>query len=173
MDKDILVHQLLKELKFGIEQDCIEATEKAITILYPRFAKRFHSYARHQGLTAEDADDSVEDIFERILNGIGSYNEAKAGGEKWLWMICRNIVIDKQRKTLQATELPDDIPSQEADPALIFEKEQHSQALERAWGYISEADRQELRQGKGRGPGRTAWHEAARRFREAFFKEYR
>src|SRR5437773_5898511 len=119
MDKDISVHQLLKELKFGIEHDCIQTTERAITVLYPRFANRFYSYARHQGLTAEDADDSVEDVFERILNSIGSYDEAKAGGEKWLWTICRNTVIDKQRKPPQATWLSDDIPSQEADPALI------------------------------------------------------
>jgi DNA-directed RNA polymerase specialized sigma24 family protein len=170
----VLVHQFLTELKFGLKHDHIEITERAVRVLYTRFAKRFCSYALHQGLTPEDADDCVEDIFERILNSIESYDEVKAGGEKWMWTICKRIVIDKQRKIQQAIWLPDDgFPSQEADSEYLFERGESYQILKCVWEQLSESDRQELRRGKGRGPGRSAWHEAAKRFRELFFKEQR
>ncbi len=69
--------------------------------------------------------------------------------------------------------LTDDSCYENADPALWIEQHEHAQAIHRAWNGISEADRQEILRGRGRGPGRKEWHEAVGRFKLLFEEDER
>jgi DNA-directed RNA polymerase specialized sigma24 family protein len=126
-----------------------------------------------QGLTCEEAEDAVEETFDRILTSITSNNEGICGGERWMWSICRRKVTDVFReKQKQALELFETYPSSEdTNPEIYFEKQERLQAVSSAWEKISEADREEIRRGRGRGPGRKAWHEAIQRLRTVISEE--
>ena len=169
MAENISVDILLTRLKYG--------NDEAIELLYPRYAKVFYTYAKNCGLTCEDAEDIVDETFLRVLKSIKAYDEVEGHGEPWMWRICRNLVADllrrKRTASLLVNDLPvDDLPSEDADPARCFDRKEYSQALDRAWQRISETDREELQRGRGRGSGRKAWHEAAQRFRAAFYEEW-
>ncbi len=96
MDKSISAHDLLLQLKQGHEQ--------ALDILYPRYERAFYIYARRHQLSHEDAEDIIQAVFWRVLEHIGSYDEMRESGEKWLWSICRNQTIDhlRARKVLKS-----------------------------------------------------------------------
>ncbi|MDQ2907584.1 MAG: sigma-70 family RNA polymerase sigma factor [Chloroflexota bacterium] len=151
------VHMLLMQLKQGHEE--------VLDVLYPRYARVFYAYARHNRLSHEDAEDIVQTTFWRALDRIGSYDEVYGGGERWLWSICKNLVIDSLRgKT--ALELPAELLSgEESDPANYAERQENLLAFKYAWDALPEEDRAELRRGRGRGPGRKAWHQAVQRLR--------
>ncbi len=81
----------------------------------------------------------------------------------------------RRKRTVSSlvNDLPvDDLPREDADPARCFGRKEYSQALACAWRRISETDREELQRGRGRGSGRKAWHEAAQKFRAAFYEEW-
>jgi RNA polymerase sigma factor (sigma-70 family) len=164
MAESISVHVLLTRLKCGHDE--------IIEILYPRYAKVFYVYAKNRGLTHEDAEDIVDETFLHILRSIGTYNEIDGHGEQWIWRICKNLVTDSLRRKRIVRSFADDPPDEDADPERCFGRKECSQALSRAWQRISEADQEELQRGRGRGPGRKAWHEAAQKFRTVFYEEW-
>jgi RNA polymerase sigma factor (sigma-70 family) len=158
-------HDLLVRLKHG--------NVEAIDMLYPRYARAFYGYAKRKQLSHEEAEDIVGATFDRILTCIQSYNEVKCGGEKWMWIICRNLVTDVLRNKCKQTGEDFDIHhlSENADPEWILEQREYNRAISRAWNKISEEDRQEILKGRGRGPGRKAWWEAIQRFFAALSEE--
>jgi RNA polymerase sigma-70 factor, ECF subfamily len=169
MAKYISVDILLTRLKYG--------DDEAIEILYPRYAKVFYTYVKNCGLTHEDAEDIVEETFLHVLKSIKTYDEAEGHGESWLWRICKNIMTDLLRRKRTACSLMDDrpvdeFPSEDTNPARCFERKEYFQALDSAWQRISKTDREELQLGRGRGPGRKAWHKAVQKFRAAFYEEW-
>lgn len=90
MAEDTSTHALLVRLKH-YNDDVAET-------LYLRYVQRFYNFAKKQGLSHEDAEDAVEETFDRVLTCIFNYNEARGGGEKWMWSICRHNVTDKLRE---------------------------------------------------------------------------
>ena len=163
MAENIPVHILLIWLKRGHDE--------VIEILYPHYAVIFYRYARKRGLTHEDAEDIVEEIFLHILKGIDTYDEVSGNGEGWIWSICKNLITSFLRRKRMENFLSDDLIDEDADPERCLEKNERFQTFTRTWQKISEADRRELRSGRGRGPGRKAWHEAVQRFRTLFYEE--
>ncbi len=157
--------------------------DEAIEVLYPRYSKQFYWYARHKGLSREDAEDVVMITFGRILTRIKTFDEVQGrqgAGAPWLWMIHRNVVIDHLRGTqrTRGTRSLDEHPLEEdvklndgrvtpedIDPARSAENRELSRALECAWSRISAADQDEFRRGPGGGTGRKTWHQAVERFR--------
>jgi RNA polymerase sigma factor (sigma-70 family) len=150
MGKSISVHRLLLQLKHGHEQ--------ALDMLYPRYGRVFYAYARRHHLSHEDAEDVVQVVFWRVLEHIERYDEAQESGEKWLWSICRNQIIDRfrARKELEFSMEEDLVEEFDPDDRLL--DQERLQALQYGWAALSEEDRNELRRGRGRGPGRKAWH---------------
>lgn len=158
MLKDIAVHDLLLRLKQGHDE--------VLDMLYPRYGRVFYAYARHRRLSHEDAEDVVQAVFWRVLDRIESYDETRASGEKWLWSICRNQVVDHLRRQ-RTSALPDEeLLIEEFDPDVQLVDQERLRALARGWDALSEGERAELRRGRGRGPGRKAWHAALNTLRE-------
>src|SRR5260221_6612621 len=108
MIEDISAHKLLTQLKHG--------DDKAVDILYARYAKEFYQMARHRGLTHEDAEDVVHTVFYRTLSHIATYDEAIGGGEKWMRIICKHVVDDVLRQKPIEQLLDDCLASENSDP---------------------------------------------------------
>lgn len=158
MIEDISAHKLLILVKHG--------DDKAIDILYARYAKEFYQTARRRGLSHEDAEDIVQTVFYRTLSHIANYDEASGGGEWWMRIICKHAIADVFRQR-PIEQIPEDWPASEnGDPERYIETRERLQQFEKAWEIISEDDRQELRRGRGRGPGRKAWYRVIQRLRD-------
>src|ERR1051326_3006581 len=160
------VHLLLIRLKRG--------DAEAIESLYMYFAKRLYFYAVHTcKLSHEDAEEAVHATFVHVIEKIQSYDEVSGTGGGWIYAICRHIIIDmtREKKSQQAAVdrivPPEDFSSVEA---IILQKERN-ETFKRAWEKLTDVDRQELRRGRGRGPGRAAWHKAIQRLCEAVYSE--
>src|SRR5690242_7781111 len=145
MIEDISAHKLLLQLKQG--------DESAADSLYVCYARKFYQMARHRGLTHEDAEDVVHTVFYRTLCHIAYYDEAIGGGEKWMRIICKHAVDDILRQK-PIEQLPEDCPAfEDICPERYVETKERLQKINAVWESISEKDRQELRRGRGRGPG--------------------
>ena len=150
---------LLVQLKAGNDQ--------AIEMLYARYSERLYQYAaKHYQLPHEDAADVVQTTFWYIIERIQTYEEDRGVGTGWIYAICKNIIIDTQRRKKSEPWTADlDLPSEEYSLEEGVMKQEWSEAVKRAWDKLLEEDRQELARGRGRGPGRKTWHQAAERFR--------
>ena len=148
-------HELLMRLKPGDEQ--------AFEVLYMRHASAFHHFSVAKGLSPYEADDVVDETFERILTCISDYSEVICGGERWMWSICRNKVNDLLRaKKRQALQLLEGYASpEETNPATLVEQQEHIHVVNQALAKLSDADREQLQRGRGR----KAWHLAVEHFR--------
>jgi RNA polymerase sigma factor (sigma-70 family) len=162
MPMDALENSSVQELLILLKQRHIEALD----VLYPMYGLAFYRYARHHHLTHEDAEDVVQTIFCRLLDRIESYDEGREGGERWLWRICHNQVIDCLRRQ-KSSQLPNaEMLVGEFDPDAYLIDQEQVNAFARGWAALDESDRTELKRGRGRGLGRKAWHAAVVKLRD-------
>jgi DNA-directed RNA polymerase specialized sigma24 family protein len=155
-------HEVLLKLRGG--------NVKVLGALYGRYAEPFYRMATGKGLSHEEAEDAISTTFVRILERIGTYDEAKKGGESWVWQIHANVVTSLLRergKTVQND--PPEVTEIEDDWAAEAEKEKRQRCQDIAWNTISEDDRNEIRQRQGRrGRRPKVWHEAVGRLRAVY-----
>jgi DNA-directed RNA polymerase specialized sigma24 family protein len=148
-----------------------QGNDEAMEVLYPRYARRFYSYACNKGLITE-SEDFVQQVFLRICEKIFTYNENIGQDESWMWTIAHSVLANtlRSKSTRPGTgPLADvDLPEIGPDPG----EQAIMRAYDCAWEAISETDREELQQGPGRGPGRNTWKMAAERFRQALILCY-
>ena len=93
---DTSAHDLLLRFKTG--------DLAAIETLYVRYWGRFRGFAINKGLALEEAEDVAQNAFDRIIDAIDTYDEAKGGDERWMWRICRNEVV-KVLRAKQARQM--------------------------------------------------------------------
>jgi DNA-directed RNA polymerase specialized sigma24 family protein len=131
-------------------------------------------------LSWADADDAVQITFEKILNGIATYNPDE-GVLGWLWTIHYHVIQDFFRASKRKQTEP--IDNQErfrapqgkrgkwtehfVDWVEEAQKEKEEQCKDVALNRISDEDLKDLRR-RGRGPGRREWHDAVQRFLEVY-----
>lgn len=147
-----------------------DGNDQAIEILYSRYAEGLYGYAvRNYHLSPEDAADAVQTTFSSLIEKIHTYDEDRGAGRQWIYAIFYHTIIDTlRRKKLQAGQVgiqDIDLPSEPYSLEERLIQREWSEAVKRAWNQLSEGDQRELRRGRGRGPGRKVWHEAAQRFR--------
>lgn len=178
MEPDRYVDRMLQRL-----QEAAQDQQRAIEALYQRYAKRFFHYARNRQLTYQEAEEAVQETFIRIFKKSLQYDAERGSPDQWLWGIHRNTVTDilrrRQREaaTLEGFEesgvenaRPAEMP--ENDPDAVRDRERRERCLDEAWRNLSPQDQEELKRGRGRGPGRTRWHEAMERFKDGFRQCY-
>ncbi len=74
-----------------------QAEPGAFTAVYDHYYRRVYTYARYRVNEISAAEDLTAQIFERILNRIGDYDENQAPFAGWLFTIARNVVNDHLR----------------------------------------------------------------------------
>lgn len=65
--------------------------------IYDRYFAKVYNYVRYHVRLPAEADDVTGRIFEAALDGLQSYDAARASVQVWLFTIARNAVIDWAR----------------------------------------------------------------------------
>lgn len=97
-------HMLLH--KIGHERD-----QKAFEALCARYSAPVFSMARRMGLNAEDAQDTVQEIFVKLWQNAHLWDKDKNASVKtWIYRIGHNAVIDNFRKNRKFLKLVSGTP---------------------------------------------------------------
>lgn len=83
-------NRLILKIMLGIER------EEAFHLLFERHASRVHSFFRRRGLSREDCEDLVQEVFFRVARGIESFR-GSARFESWLFEIAANVYRNELR----------------------------------------------------------------------------
>ena len=78
--------------------------------LYEEYRPKVLSYFSARLKCFADAEDCCEDVFEKILRKLHTYDPAKAGVNTWIYSIARYRFIDFLRGRRQWQELTEEIP---------------------------------------------------------------
>lgn len=68
----------------------------ALGDLYEKYARSLHPFVRHL-VGADDADDVVQAVFERVLRAASAYDPAAASARPWLYGIAVRLVRERRR----------------------------------------------------------------------------
>ncbi|HLY13712.1 MAG TPA: sigma-70 family RNA polymerase sigma factor [Candidatus Limnocylindrales bacterium] len=108
----------------------------ALAALYDLFASRVYRFALVRVRSSADAEDLLQRIFVKVIEGLPRYEERGLPFAAWLFRIARNTVIDHER-TLHEHASLDDIAQRVDDRAgpealadAAFERETIRTALE-------------------------------------------
>jgi RNA polymerase sigma factor (sigma-70 family) len=85
------------------------ARQRAIAQLYQRYGKPFCRYFRRHGLSAEAAEDVMQETFVRVLRSFESFR-GEGSLEAWLWTIARNTLMSHMRSVSPTMSLDDQDP---------------------------------------------------------------
>lgn len=156
------IDQLLAAIKNGDEQ--------AVADLYGQLRVPFYNFARKYGLSHSDAEDVVQETFLKVFrpHSLSSYNSEKGSGPSWIWTIHRHTITDRLRKRalptvdLEEAMLP---PGPEIlNPQERYIANESKRCQYEAWDSLSEAYKEAILAGRGRGSGRKSWHQAIERY---------
>ena len=82
-------------------------------LIYAQYRGKVLSYIRSRVGSFADAEDLCEDVFEKIQNKLGEYDESKAKISTWIYTITHNSVIDYYRRTRPSGELDENMASED------------------------------------------------------------
>ncbi len=66
--------------------------------LYRRAYPRLFAYARRRLATPDEAEDAVSETMMRAYDRVSDFHWRGGGFEAWLFVICRNIVFESNRR---------------------------------------------------------------------------
>lgn len=70
--------------------------QAGVSKIYERYGSTFKHYFRRHGLTAEAAEDLLQETFVKVLRQIDSY-QGTGNFEAWLWAVARNTLMSELR----------------------------------------------------------------------------
>jgi len=79
----------------------------AIAALYDEFAARVYRFALVRVQTPSDAEDLLQRIFLKVIEGLPRYESRGLPFAAWLFRIARNTLIDHERTRHEHTSLDD------------------------------------------------------------------
>ena len=93
--------------------------------IYAEYCPKVKAYVRGKVQDPHQAEDLVSAVFLKVVQGLGSYDPAKASVSTWVYTITRNTVTDYYRTRRTTVALEDymldqgeDAPNEEALDAL-------------------------------------------------------
>jgi len=83
------------------DEDCLRkiaaggrGAQKAIGILYDRYARRFVGYLIRRRFSMEDAEDMVQDVFIKVVSGLSESSAEITNGRAYLYRALHNRLVD-------------------------------------------------------------------------------
>jgi RNA polymerase sigma-70 factor (ECF subfamily) len=110
----------VRAMQAGITTDIAAIVQQARNGDRSAFEQLYHSFSRmvHGILLAraprDEVDDLVQDVFLLAMRRIHTLREPTAFGA-WIAMIARNRATDYHRRSRETTELPENLPAEDAD----------------------------------------------------------
>lgn len=90
--------------------------DDASSHLYSRTVPLIRHVAYRYGISANDVDDIVHDVYEKVLTRIDGYTEGNFMA--WISMVTRNSVYDTHRKKSRHLEQSYEFPEHDHDPSI-------------------------------------------------------
>jgi RNA polymerase sigma-70 factor (ECF subfamily) len=72
----------------------------ALAFLYARYADNLHGYVRSIVHDHHEAEDVTQQVFAKLLQVIGKYEEREVPFFAWMLRVARNVAVDHLRKQL-------------------------------------------------------------------------
>lgn len=80
------------------------------------YAPRVKAYLRHQGLSAEAAEDLAQETLINVWRKAGTFDPSRASASAWIFTIARNLRIDALRRERHPSLLAEDLGSSQSEP---------------------------------------------------------
>jgi RNA polymerase sigma-70 factor (ECF subfamily) len=112
-------------------------------VLYRHAYPRLHAYARRRLASPDEAEDAVSETIARAFDRIESFRWRDGGFDAWLFVICRNIVYEANRRAgRSATEA--DAPAVEPAPDERVVADEEVESVRHAFASLSAEEREVL-----------------------------
>lgn len=115
-----------------------------VTAIFEKYYKRIFNYIGYRVHSIHTAEDLTSAVFEKIINKLGTYSEAKAPFEVWLFAIARNVVNDyyrqQKRRQFFPLEMVKELMSSKRDPESLVLREEQNDQLMRALRQLDERE---------------------------------
>ena len=104
--------QVLEFDEYAAVEAAKRGESEALSALYEHYFPKVYRFVASRLSTNEDAEDVTEEIFLRIIDGIGSFTWRGFPFGAWVFRIARNEVVShvRRQKTRATTELTDSTP---------------------------------------------------------------
>ncbi len=115
----------------------VQREEAAVGLLYDRYASHLYALLLRILREQSEAEDALQEVFLRVWDRAGTYNEALGSPVVWLTRIARNLAIDHLRsKRAHTRKLEDDLEQHaelQADDHTASPEHAASQSQQRAY----------------------------------------
>jgi RNA polymerase sigma-70 factor (ECF subfamily) len=135
----------------GHERDIVQRArtgdQQALADLYDLYFPRIYRYILARTGSPPEAEDVTEEVFVRMLGGIGNFEWREAPFAAWLFRIAHNQVVSNARKNgvrQQETQLSVSIADQSPDPFCRVEDRLHFEQIFAVARCLPQAQREVL-----------------------------
>lgn len=131
--------------EFAVVEAAKSGDQAALGELYEYYFPRIYRYVASRLNSPEDAEDVTEEIFLRILDGLGNFTWRGLPFGAWVFRIARNEVVShvrRQKARGQTAELTDTIPDGAPDHTETVATQLTMAVVRAAISKLPEAQRQ-------------------------------
>jgi RNA polymerase sigma-70 factor (ECF subfamily) len=118
-----------------IQRVARERDPEAFRDLFRTYGPRVKAMMMRQGVDADTAEDIAQETLLLVWRKAHLFVEQKGSIATWIYTIARNVRIDRIRRQMPVTELPEDLngtPSDEELPDDTLNREQQRQRIREA-----------------------------------------
>lgn len=108
-------------------------TESEKEAIYSDYYGKVYGYCRSRLPSSQDAEDVAADVFVKVYEKLGSYDENKSSLSTWIYTITRNTLTDRYR----TGRLLYEIPEEQEDGTSVEDDVCRAEMLERLAGALS------------------------------------
>jgi RNA polymerase sigma-70 factor (ECF subfamily) len=144
----------MDDLDRSLARKARSGNRRALASLYERYRSRVFGYLVKEMRDRETAEDVFQEVWMKVMQGIGSYDASRGPFRAWLFRIAANAAVDRQRR--DAVRLGDELdapvedgegrrvdhlPSDRPDPERLSAARESGRALRRRLGRLEPRQR--------------------------------
>ncbi|GGH23888.1 sigma-70 family RNA polymerase sigma factor [Paenibacillus segetis] len=142
MQERVLLFPLIEE-EVSIRETQTESLE--FTTIFETYYKRIYNYISYRVSCRYTTEDLTSQVFEKVLNKLGTYSSDKSPLEVWMFAIARNVVNDyfraQKRTKMFSLEGIKELISKKKDPESLYILGESNDKLFRALDTLNERER--------------------------------
>ncbi|MBQ0125682.1 MAG: sigma-70 family RNA polymerase sigma factor [Clostridiales bacterium] len=119
----------------------MEITEQFKADIYRDYYNKVFGYVQGKLCDSNLAQDITSDIFLKVYEKIGTFDDTKASISTWIFTIMRNTLTDYYRSKRNFSEIPETMPSEDSIEDSVCRKEM-LERLSAALAYLDERERE-------------------------------
>lgn len=135
----------MTDLDSRLIQRARQGDQTALGMIYDCLYPAVFRYVYYRVSDQETAEDLAAEVFVRMVERIGAYEQRERPILAWLYTIARNLVTDHYRRQSQADHLPLEeslVAGETCQPAQAADRRQDRDCLTRALACLTEEQRQ-------------------------------